>query len=244
MFLQRSRSSAAKPGNSCLPLVCNLKKGMSMCFLEPSATEVILLELMFSTELELDRGTKAGCGGLAQGLPWSCYLVDLPCTGQGCAKEWIQKARKHVLNAHVCAWLLGSIRSCAKEKWLTVGSLAVMCGNELRPEQSQPECEHPLMLTSVLSAMATCLVILNLKQQAARLCHQFVALGCALISICIWQWYASMLLTQTSVPSSLSLSWVPTVNAVFVKFDFLMLSAFSTCRTAVVLLLPVRWPLL
>lgn len=243
MFLQRSRSSAAKPGNSCLPLVCNLKKGMSMCFLEPSATEVILLELMFSTELELDRGTKQAVGDWHRGChgpatSWTFLALDKDVKKNGSRR---QESMSWML---MCAWLLGSIRSCAKEKWLTVGSLAAMCGNELRPERSQPECEHPLMLTSVLSAMATCLVILNLKQQAARLCHQFVALGCALISICIWQWYASMLLTQSSVPSSLSLSWVPTVNAVFVKFDFLMLSAFSTCRTAVVLLLPVRWPLL
>lgn len=66
-----------------------------------SAMGVILLELLFSTESELDRGMKAGCG-FAQGLPWSCCLVGLPYLGQGCEKAWIQKARKRVLNSHVC----------------------------------------------------------------------------------------------------------------------------------------------
>lgn len=41
-------------------------------------------------------------------------------------------AKECALHTHVYAWLLGSIRSYAQEKWLASGSHTAMCGNELR----------------------------------------------------------------------------------------------------------------
>lgn len=169
MFLQRSRSSAAKQGKSCLPLVCSLKKGMNMCFLEVlqrlSCWSWCLAQNHSWTEVRRqDVGDwHRGCHGPA--TSWTFLALGKDVKKNGSRR---QESMSWTLR---CAWLLGSIRSCAKEKWLTVGSLAAMCGNELRPERSQPECEHPLMLTGVLTAMATCLAVLTLKQHAARLCQ-------------------------------------------------------------------------
>lgn len=151
------------------------------------------------------------------GVLWSCWLW-------GDTASWALLALckvvtkdgllgKGVCPACSCIWLAARDRSGAmlRKNDSLLAPLQQCVGTSWGPEQSQPECEHPLILLLHCARCRICLSSCPPRSGAtsckALLSVRCLILGCAVISRCValtavWQCYAFVLLTQPSVPSN------------------------------------------
>lgn len=111
------------------------------------------------------------------------------------------------------------------------------------------QSEHPWMLHVCLPSHPPCSGTTSFKALPFVSC---LILGFICVCVCGLDSFVTVLClhsaAQPSAPSSswpvTKLCWVCAVNTAFVKVKYLMLSRFPTCRTLVVLLMPVGKPLL